>query len=167
MKNVKELIPYIIIVIVIVLLRIFIITPIQVVGDSMSPTLENGNILLLSKGLITGGKYNRFDIVVIKYNEETIIKRVIGLPGEKIEYIDNTLYVDGEIVKEDFSHDSTSDFSISELGNDKVPDDSYLVLGDNRGISLDSRRIGFIKKEDISGKVCFRLFPFNKFGFAK
>lgn len=169
MKIIKEIIPYIIIVIVVVLLRLFIITPVQVIGNSMSPTLENGEILLLSKKLITGSKYDRFDIVVIKYNNETIIKRIIGLPGEKIEYIDNTLYVDGEIVKENFEHDDTYDFSIEDIGPDveKIPDDSYLVLGDNRGVSMDSRIIGFINKKDISGKVSFRLFPFKHFGFLK
>lgn len=167
MKNIiKNLLPYIIIVIVVVLIRVFIATPVQVVGNSMYPNLKDNEILLLNK-LKLNKEFERFDIVVIKYNSETIIKRIIGLPGEKIEYVDNILYVDGEIVDEAFTHDDTDDFNIEELGANEVPDDSYFVLGDNRGISKDSRIIGFIDKKDIVGKVSIRLFPLNKIGSVK
>lgn len=163
MKILKEIIPYIIIILVVILVRMFIITPVQVIGSSMYPTLEAKEILLLNKKLISGDKYNRFDIVVIKYNNETIIKRIIGLPGENIEYLDNTLYIDGEIVKENFSHSDTQDFDTDDV----IPDDSYFVLGDNREVSMDSRIIGFIDKKDIVGKANIRLFPFKRFGFIE
>ena len=168
MKVLKEILPYIIIVLVIILIRLFIITPVKVVGDSMLPTLKAGEVLMLSKDPFIGKKIYRFDIVVIKYNNETIIKRVIGLPGESIEYLDNTLYVDGEIVKEKFKHGKTEDFSSEDLtGIEKVPDDSYFVLGDNREVSMDSRIIGYINKKDIVGKVSLRLFPIKSFGFVE
>lgn len=165
MKVLKNIIPYVVIVIAVVLFRIFIATPIQVVGSSMYPTLKSDEILILNK--VSRNKLKRFDIVVIKYNSETIIKRIIGLPGEKIEYIDNVLYVNGEIVDEPFEHEDTNDFSLSEISSESVPEDSYFVVGDNRGISMDSRIIGFIDKKDILGKASLRLFPINKLGIIK
>ncbi len=165
MKVLKNIIPYVVIVIAVVLFRIFIATPIQVVGSSMYPTLKSDEILILNK--VSKNKLKRFDIVVIKYNSETIIKRIIGLPGEKIEYIDNVLYVNGEIVDEPFEHEDTNDFSLSEISSESVPEDSYFVVGDNRGISMDSRIIGFIDKKDILGKASLRLFPINKLGIIK
>ncbi len=165
MKVLKNIIPYVVIVIAVVLFRIFIATPIQVVGSSMYPTLKSDEILILNK--LSKNKLKRFDIVVIKYNSETIIKRIIGLPGEKIEYIDNVLYVNGEIVDEPFEHEDTNDFSLSEISSESVPEDSYFVVGDNRGISMDSRIIGFIDKKDILGKASLRLFPINKLGIIK
>lgn len=164
-KILKNILPYLIIVVVVILIRLFIATPVQVVGSSMYPTLNNNEILLLNKLVNINKSYKRFDIIVIKYNSETIIKRIIGLPGEKIEYIDNVLYVNGEIVNESFEHDVTDDFNIQELGEDTIPDNTYLVLGDNRGISKDSRLIGFIDEKNIIGKSSIRLLPINKIGF--
>ena len=85
----KELIPYIIIVFIIVIIRTFFYTPIRVNGESMEKTQINGEIMILNKiGPKTSG-YKRFDIVVLKNNDSYLIKRIIGLPNEKIEYIDN------------------------------------------------------------------------------
>ena len=90
-----------------------------------------------------------------------LIKRVIGLPGDKIEYKDNVLYVNGEKIKEDFLNKNikTENFSLASLGYQKIPKDMYLVLGDNREDSLDSREIGLIKKKDILGKVSLKIWP--------
>ena len=109
----------------------------------------------------------RFDIVVVDDKEELIIKRIIGLPGENIEYKDNKLYVNGKMVKENFSHKETYDYSIEELDATEVPEDSYFVLGDNRLNSKDSRIIGFIPKDQILGKTSLTIFPFNRFGNKK
>ena len=84
----KELLPYVIIVLVVVLIRSFIVTPIQVDGSSMYPTLEDKELLILKK---YDKSFDRFDIVVFEYNGVRLIKRVIGLPGETIEYKDNNL----------------------------------------------------------------------------
>ena len=164
---IKEISVYIIIVVVIVLLKIYVISPIRVNGTSMDPTLENGDIMILNKIGYRITKIKRFDIVVIKYKDELLIKRVIGLPGEKIKYVNNTLYVNGKKLDEEFDKTYTYNFSLKEIGSTTVPDDSYFVLGDNREVSKDSRSIGFIDREDIVGKSSLTLFPFNRFGTKK
>lgn len=158
----KELIPYIIIVFIIVIIRTFFYTPIRVNGESMEKTLINGEIMILNKiGPKTSG-YKRFDIVVLKNNDSYLIKRIIGLPNEKIEYIDNKLYVNDKEIKDPYVNEVITEFSSIE-----VPNDSYFVLGDNRGYSKDSRIIGTISKKNLLGKTNFILFPFKKFGKVK
>lgn len=158
-KFIKELIPYIIIIIVVVLIRTYIITPVIVVGDSMVPTLEDNQILLLNKIDYRFNEIERYDIVVVKVGKSEIIKRVIGLPGENIEYRNNTLYIDGHETETDYDFD-TEDFTLKSICNcDKIPQDKYLVLGDNRMVSSDSRIIGLIDKEDIEGSVQISIWP--------
>ena len=162
-KNIfKELLPYIIIVLVVVLIRTFIVTPVQVEGTSMVPTLKDNEILILKK---YDHSFERFDVVVFKYNNDKLIKRVIGLPGDAVEYKDNKLYINGEYVKEDFSRNSdTADFKLEDIGLDKVPEDCYFVMGDNRNNSTDSRIIGVVSKDTIQGATNFSIFPFDTFG---
>ncbi len=160
MKKLKELMPYIIIVVVVLLVRSFIVTPGLVNGSSMEPTLHNNELVLINKiGLNKG--IDRYDIVVVKYENSTIIKRVIGLPYETVEYINDTLYIDGEIVNTKVDFEYTKDFKLTAGKNE------YIVLGDNRNISKDSRIIGSVKERDIIGKVDLVLFPFSKFGKVK
>ena len=155
MKIIKELIPYVVIILLVILIRTFIVTPVTVSGDSMDPTLKDKEVLILNK---FDKSYKRFDVVVIKYGKERIIKRVIGLPNETIEYKDNVLYINGEIVSSNIKFRDTEDFKATTGSNE------YFVLGDNRPLSKDSRMIGNFKKEDFVGKVKFRIWPFDKFG---
>lgn len=164
----KENYIYLIIIILVILLKIFVITPIRVNGTSMNPTLEEGDIMLLNK--LSRNSIKRFDIVVIDHNDDDIIKRVIGLPGDKIEYKDNKLYVNGKKVKENFTKnkdEKLNDYSIESLEHKTVPKNYYFVVGDNRPNSLDSRMIGFIHKDKIRGKASFIIFPFSRFGSKK
>ena len=153
MKIIKEIIPYIVIVLVVVLIRTFIITPVRVDGDSMKNTLKNGDILLLYKL----GSINRLDIIVLdeEKDNEKIIKRVIGLPGETVAIKKGKIYINDKVIDDEYAYGETSDY-------DKVTleDDEYFILGDNRLISKDSRYFGPI----IKGKIVFRLFPFTKIG---
>ena len=164
MKRVlKELYPYIVIIVVVVLFRTFIATPVRVNGGSMEDTLYDGEILILNK---LNHNYKRFDIVVINKLDTRLVKRVIGLPGESIEYKDNNLYINGELL-DDVALSRTADFNLKDLYNiDKIPEDTYFVMGDNRGNSSDSRdhRVGLVKKSEIIGTTKIRLFPFNKIG---
>lgn len=163
-KRIKDIIEYVVIIIAVLAFRQFLYSPIRVSGDSMVPTLNDGDIMILDK---IGYKINgldRFDIVVVDYKGEKIIKRVIGLPGDHIEYKDNKLYINGKLVEEEYKRKETSDFILELLGENTIPKDKYLVLGDNRPISKDSRIIGLIDKKDIEGYTSLVLFPFNKFG---
>ena len=149
-KIVKDIIPYVIIVIVVILLRSFIVTPAVVDGNSMLPNLKDNNIVLLNKLDYRLNDIERFDVVVIKYKNDKLIKRVIGLPGEHIEYKDNSLYVNGFLTNEKFKHGDTYDFKLELLGYLKIPGDKYFVVGDNRNNSVDSRMIGLIDKKGIN-----------------
>ena len=91
-KILKDLYPYLVILIVVVLDRSFIITPAIVDGSSMVPTLDDGNVILLNKLDKRLNDIKRFDIVVVDYNGRKLVKRVIGLPNEYVEYNNNTLY---------------------------------------------------------------------------
>ena len=156
-EKIKEISPYVLIVVVIVVIRIFIATPVKVDGDSMYNTLNDNDIVLLSKL----SSIDRFDIIVLKENDNnaTIIKRVIGMPGDKVKIRNNKIYINNKIIEDEYAYGETSDYDEINLG-----DDEYFVLGDNRLISKDSRYFGAIKKSDIKGKAVFRLFPFTKFG---
>ena len=171
----EEYIPYLIIIFFVIIIRTFIATPVRVDGTSMNPTLKDGDVMLLYKLRLKTVGVNRFDIVVINTDEGKLIKRVIGLPGDKISYEVNddeengTLYINGEKVKEDFITDIAkaqtckynSDICLDEI---TVPDGEYYVMGDNRGNSKDSRMIGTIEKEDIAGIASVVIWPINRFG---
>lgn len=156
-EKIKELIPYILIIIIVVVIRTFIMTPVKVDGDSMYNTLSDNDILILYKL----SSIERFDIVVLKEtdNNETIIKRVIGMPNDKIKIRNNKIYVNNKIIEDEYAYGQTSDYDEITLGEDE-----YFVLGDNRLISKDSRYFGAIKKDDIKGKAIFRLFPISSIG---
>lgn len=168
MKRYKEFISYIIIIVTVVLIRTFILTPVIVSGDSMKPNLINHQLLILYK---LDKNYKRFDILVVNHDifgqNENVVKRLIGLPGEYIEYKDGKLYVNNEYVEEPFIDVETKDFSLAKLGYLKIPEGKYFVVGDNRNDSSDSRLFGLIEESEIKGKVKFSLFPFNRFGVIK
>ena len=170
-KIITELYPYILIILAVVLIRTFIITPVIVSGDSMKPNLNNGEMLLVRKIGYSGKTIKRFDIVVLKTTnenkEEEIIKRIIGLPGEHISYKNNKLYVNDKIVEENYKYRDTNDFNLEEICTcSQIPERKYLVLGDNRPISKDSRSssVGLIDESEIFGKAVFRLWPITKLG---
>ena len=162
-KFIKELIPYVVIAIVVILIRTFIATPVIVVGDSMIPTLKDGQILLLNKLDYKFNDIERYDIVVIKVANGEIIKRVIGLPGEHIEYKDNYLYINGEKIETKYNFE-TEDFKLEDIDKyNVIPEDKYLVLGDNRGNSADSRKpYGLIDKANIQGSTSVSIWPIKK-----
>lgn len=159
-KIIKEVVPFIIIIIAVFLVKHFVITPVQVSGDSMYSTLKDGDIMILNKIGYKIGGLHRFQIVVVENNDSLLIKRLIGLPNETIKYEDNKLYVDGEYVEESFLSDDaiTGDFEV------EVPEDCYFVMGDNRSVSFDSRELGCFDISKIQGTTTITIFPFNRFG---
>ena len=162
---IMDLIKLLVVVVVILFLMIYIVSVTQVVGNSMYSTLKDGDVLILNKF-----KYRFFDIkrgdIISLENDDTkyLIKRVIGLPGDSISIKDNTLYINGEVYIENYLEEGLvyDDFELSSLGYQVIPDDMYFVLGDNRADSVDSREIGLVSKDDIIGKISFRIWPLNK-----
>lgn len=156
------------------LLRQFVFTPVVVKGHSMDPTLADGERVIALKNT----EIKRFDIVTFPAPDEpkkNYIKRVIGLPGDTIEYKNDALYINDKEVKEPYLDQFkgevtdgmplTFDFTLSEVtGEKKVPKGEYFVMGDNRRNSKDGRMIGFISKDSILGDVKFVLWPLDRFG---
>lgn len=158
----KELLPYITIVIIVVLIRTFLFTPIKVNGTSMINTLEHGDTMILNKIGMKVTDIERFQIVVIKTDDSYLIKRVIGLPGETIEYKDGKLLINNKETNDPYYKNNTLDFE-----QVTIPNNYYYVMGDNRGNSIDSRIIGVIPKEDILGTTKLIIFPIKNIGLAK
>ena len=159
-KLLSEIKDYIIIIVVVIIIRTFIVTPAIVEGASMDNTLADGQLVLINKFTYKFNQIERFDIVVLdnEVENDRIIKRIIGLPNEKIAYIDNQLFINNELIKTPIEFQGTQDFIFTTKENE------YFVLGDNREVSKDSRLLGNFTKDNIIGKVSFRLLPFKEFG---
>lgn len=159
-------IKFIIIVFIVLILFLYVVSITQVVGNSMYPTLDNQEVLVLNKAAYRFSDVKRGDIISLSYADtKYLIKRVVGLPGDTIEFKDNILYINGEVYDETYLNDDviTDDFSLQDIGYDVIPEDMYLVLGDNRQNSMDGRDIGLISKKDIIGKIAIRFWPVNRF----
>ena len=163
-KLFKEYIGYVIIIAIVLLVKEYIASPIIVSGDSMHSTLHDGDVMILDKTAYYNDKIKRFDIVVIENNDRYIIKRVIGLPGDTVKYIDNTLYINDKIYLEEFLDKDTL---TGYIDVEEIPEGFYYVLGDNREISLDSRKLGLIEEKNIKGKATVTIFPFDRLGSKK
>ena len=139
----------------------------------MEPTLNNGDVFLLNKMSYKFGEVKRNDIIAFNDSQSKyLVKRVIGLPGERIDYKDNILYINNEPYTETFLGENvvTTNFDmelIKGCENGTIPEEHYLVLGDNRGNSMDSRELGVISKDDIIGKTSIRIWPISNFGIVK
>lgn len=150
---------------------IYFIRPTVVYGPSMEPSFHDKEYLLISKAWVSFKGVERDDVLIFKTHlktdsgtEKNLIKRVIGLPGDHIHLENGKVYVNDNVLTEDYTDGSpTTDFGQSDWD---VGNNEYFVLGDNRDNSKDSRfeDVGLVKKSTIMGKVVFRIFPFNKAG---
>ena len=161
-----------IIIIIAFLIRYFLIQPFVVEGESMEPNFHNHEYLIIQKVSGYFDSYNRGDVIVFQYPnnpEISYIKRIIGLPGEKIKFnqghitIFNSQYPQGKEFEEDYV---LSTFDETNLTTEKIlGENEYYVLGDNRNNSSDSREWGPLEKKYIQGEVLLRLYPFSDIGF--
>jgi signal peptidase I len=161
-------------VIIAIVIRSFIFTNYIVEGQSMMPTLQDGNRLIVNKIDYDITKPHRFDIIVFHATPtDDYVKRVIGLPGDSIEYKNDVLYINGKKVDEPYlkpykeqlvSGLLTENFTLKDItGVDRVPKGKVFVMGDNRRNSVDSRRFGFVDMNQIVGKVDLRYWPISEF----
>jgi signal peptidase I len=156
-----------------IIIKKFLIEQYVVYGESMMPTIQNGNRLIVNKIVYDIEQPERFDLIVFKANpKEDYIKRVIGLPGDHIAYKDDKLYINNKPVEEPYlkeykryagTQTLTGNFNLEEItGYDTVPKGKVFVLGDNRLHSIDSRHIGFVEMKDIIGQANLRYWPVDK-----
>lgn len=152
-------------------LRTFVFRTAYTMSVSMEPTLHEGQILIISKISYLVGEPKRGDIVVInskqdKLEHKNLIKRLIGLPGETIEIKDNSVFINDKKLDPDYTQSPTPDCGFVKS---TIPEREYMVMGDNRGNSRDSRydSVGFINRDYLEGKAVFRIWPLSKFGPLK
>lgn len=151
-----------------IVLYIFIMTPHEVIGNSMHPTYKNGEYLMANKISYRLGEPERGDVIIFKYSEtQDFIKRIIGLPGDTVMLKDGELYINGRLLDESNYLNGTvytngGDF-LKEGESATVPNGEYFVCGDNRPHSSDSRTFGTISVSDIKGKAWIVYFPFTEF----
>lgn len=141
---------FLILFILVMVININFLGLVRVDGDSMNPNFKNDEILIINKHQ---KEFKRFDVIVFNKNNVNYVKRIIGLPGETIEISNNSICIDGKKIKDDFGQGNIENFNVHNIGNGTIPKNSYFVLGDNRKNSMDSRGLGFIRKNEIIGKV--------------
>ena len=179
-NGIAELLLYVIIALVcLFVIPKYVVQRTEVSGPSMEATLQDKDSIMVEKVSYRFGKPKRFDIIVFyhffddnnqnKKDEDTYdlyVKRIIGLPGETVQIVGETILINGEPLEENFGKDPITFEGVAEepivLGEDE-----YFVLGDNREVSQDSRyeEVGNIKEDLIVGRAWVRVYPFNKIGF--
>lgn len=156
-----------------IVVYLFVLAPNQIKGASMEPTFYSGEYILTSKVTYKFRKPHRGDVIVFKAPRKPnidYIKRIIGLPGDKIEINGGEIFINGELIPENYISEKTNLWEAGYLKEDipvTVPPNMLFVMGDNRPRSSDSREFGPIPFEDIIGEVFFRYFPANKMGLIK
>ncbi|NLZ70694.1 MAG: signal peptidase I [Clostridiaceae bacterium] len=163
-------------VVIALLVTVFVFQRNQVVGSSMLPTLMNNDQLLVEKVTAYFGIVRRGTIVTLDGSDldgvdahvknSGLVKRIIALPGDELEFKDGVVYLNGERLKEPYLPPGTKTFGRGAKGQFKmtIPDNHCFVMGDNRQNSMDSRDFGPVEVKSIVGEVLFRIYPFNRIG---
>ena len=175
MKIIKEILGWVISIALAIIFSYLFITFIaqktNVIGESMENTLKDKDQLIINKLAYRIDEPQRFDIVVFPYHKDkktNYIKRIIGMPGETVQIKEGYVYINGELLEENYGKEVMEYYGRAEnpivLGEDE-----YFVLGDNRNNSSDSRfeDVGNIKRSEFIGKTTFRVYPFDTFGKIK
>ena len=146
----------------------YVVSAYKIEGDSMMPLLRDQERILISKLAINRKNLHRFDIVVLFKPDEpdkSLVKRIIGLPEEIIEIRSGDVYINDKLLKQPFSSgDPEALKSPDDMKALLIPQGMFFVMGDNRRISLDSRRFGLVPQKYIFGKAFFRYWPFAAIG---
>jgi len=148
-----------------VVIIVFLYQPVKVEGTSMSPLLDNEERIFINKFVYHFGPIQRGDVVVFWYpldRSKSFIKRVIALPGETVEIRSGRVYVDGRLLEEPYVPSHFGD--ASSHGPERIPHDSFFVMGDHRSSSNDSRVFGPVPSRFIYGKAVFAYWPVDRFG---
>jgi len=154
--------------IIILIVRAFVFNPTEVEGRSMQPTLNDGDRIIVWQLFY---QPDLFDVVVLEYGEGVYhVKRILGTPGDRVDYINGEMFINGNRIDEPYIYDepSTRGFVFEELCQfedcDVIPEGYFLVLGDYREWSGDSRNYGLVRQSQILGRGVWRIAPFSEFG---
>jgi signal peptidase I len=145
----------------------YVVSAFKIEGDSMRPLLRDQERVLISKLAVRKGGLHRFDIVVLYKPDEpdkSLIKRIIGLPGEIIEIRGGNVVINDKPLKQPFGESPGDAKSPSDMKALLIPRGTYFVMGDNRSVSFDSRLFGPVPQKYIFGKAFFRYWPVAVFG---
>jgi len=151
-----------------IVLYLFIMTPHEVVGNSMHPTYKNGEMLMANKITYRVSEPKRGDVIIFKFSDtQDFIKRIIGIPRDEVMIKDGKIYINGELLDESKYLESTvitnGGSYLHEGQTVTIQDGEYFVCGDNRTNSSDSREFGPIAEDKIKGKAWIVYFPFTQF----
>lgn len=176
-NEMKDWVKSIIIAAFIAVLLMQLIVPTVVREHSMEPSFYGGDYLIVGKISYKLTEPKRGDVIIFKsdipmnpdepsQSKKLLIKRIIGLPGDVINISDNEVSINGKVIDEPYINEGGTP---GDVVNYVVPKDNYFVMGDNRTVSIDSRRneVGPVQKDRIVGKALIRLYPFNKIGLIK
>jgi len=179
-----------VIMLVVTFIHAYIFTPVMVDGQSMYPTLHDGDSVILWELFY---EPSLFDIVVFDYSADVyFVKRIVGMPGQRVSYLNDQLYIDGVAVEETYLPGAiesvalggfrwspevgtfTEDFELEDICRfngwetcDVIPEGYFLVLGDNRPNSKDSRHIGLVSESQIMGRATWVQWPLSRFGIIR
>ena len=149
---------------VLLIILYFFLWPFKVDGDSMRESFRHDDRIIASRVMISFGMYKKGDIIVCGINRggETtrIVKRLIGAPGDRVEIYDGQVYLNGQVLNEPYLWDQIGG-TYGEL-DIFLKENEFFIMGDNRAVSLDSRTIGVISRNQMIGRVICRFYPFDQ-----
>ena len=163
--RIREVVETITLTLLIVLIIRFAVENFRVDGQSMEPTLHNGEYILVDKVVYLFHPPERGDVIVFKYPQDPqvdFVKRIIAIPGDTISVVGQTVTVDGVVLNEFYVNKDDPNNPFSSFKNHLVGPNEYFVMGDNRGNSSDSRQWGFVPHQNIIGRADFVYWPFNE-----
>ncbi len=159
---IKDSIWYILFTLSVLFFMFYVVSIHQVVGPSMEPEYHNQDVIVINKLSYRLIPIKRGDIVIFNKADSVYIKRVIGLPGDKLVYQNNKIYINDKLLTEPYLINDIEGVNNKPINYQKIPKDYYFVMGDNRDNSQDSRNFGLVSKNEIYGNILFKLWPFKK-----
>ena len=138
----------------ILLVLFYFCWPVRLIGDSMEPTMQEGDLVVMSRFAAMTGSYEKGDVVLFRYfadgDSQTVVKRIIATAGDEIEILPEGVMLNGSLLEESYAVGQT--YGLVDM---KIPEDTVFLMGDNREESFDSRNMGVIAEKDLQGKVLF------------